>query len=127
MATEQVSQELINSIIISGTNAISKAATFAVEQLPDIQAEIISHGYASVSLDATIGLLAGIVATKAYKLFANLEDNGWNGEAIFLSGGAAFVAAITSALFLLSAYSDFTKLLFSPKIYVIEHLKTLVR
>lgn len=118
-----------SSILQSVTDTVSKASTFAAEQLPDIALQYVAYGRATMTtlvLLGVLGLIAfwWVVIQVCFKNKYGMKDS--EGRA-FMGFLATMVLGVPSFVILAVNLSDFFMVWVAPKVWLIKELVHLVK
>ena len=117
-----------SSILQSVTDTVSKASTFAAEQLPDIAVQYVAYGRASATAFIVMGLLFLLVSWwLVFKVsIMNVYKMGSDGRAFAgIFGGMLF--AFAGLAVVISNVNNFLLSWLAPKVWLIKELVQLVK
>lgn len=116
-----MNNEILNKFLLEMVKLLETAKDFAMAQAPEICREVIKYNTVMGGLWLSSAVVFGLVAYKwGRKVFKNEEHSDAFVPVTIISG---FLSILIFAVNI----SDFIKVLFAPKLYLIEYFASLVQ
>lgn len=118
-------KKLLHDYLTKILEGAERGADFVMEQAPEVAKEIVAYGRA-VETAYVVGFLLAVLIPIAIAPWAIRKLRQIDNEA---AGFAAFlmIPALLGTLSLFQCLSEFMKVWFAPRLYLIEYIKDLVK
>lgn len=144
MSTEKVvenvsrTDEVLAKVLEKALAVAEKTGNFVVEQAPDVVQQLIVYNTVINVFWTLLGVLllflSPYLVGRSFKFHRDSRNYDLNsvtrGEAAVKSGitaGGAVLSAFMGGIFFIANFSDTMKLLFAPKVWLLEYAATLIK